>query len=243
MPRQRALDSTKRREICALVSAGYGIRQAARYVRCAASTIRREAQRDPEFHDALCRAELAAQLSPLRAMQQAASTHWRAAAWMLERSDPERFARHDPKSFGPKEARALGKDLLDIFNDANIDPLLRMKIEKRVKATIEYAIRHACDTRRTNRNLRRAMEFFAEKERGSDPVDQFGFAMPDFDALLRPEGQKPAEHWQDASATPQDASTTSEGPPPAVEKTSPGAIEQVNCTTQIPQATDTQGVA
>src|SRR5438270_8837533 len=78
--RPRALDDTKRREICALIAGGCGLREAARYVRCSTNTIRREADRNPEFHDQLRQSEAYAQLSPLRAMQQAVGTHWRAAA-------------------------------------------------------------------------------------------------------------------------------------------------------------------
>src|SRR5437879_4909219 len=69
--RPRVLDETKRREICALVAGGCGLREAAKYVRCSTNTIRREAERNPDFNDQLRRSEMYAQLSPLRAMQQA----------------------------------------------------------------------------------------------------------------------------------------------------------------------------
>src|SRR4051812_24208195 len=86
--RPLALDDAKRREICALVAGGCGLREAARYVRCNINTIRREAERNPEFDERLRNSETYAQLSPLRAMQHAVGTHWRAAAWMLERAFP-----------------------------------------------------------------------------------------------------------------------------------------------------------
>ena len=70
--------------------------------------------RSAEFNDQLRRAEMVAQLSPLRAMQQVASTHWRAAAWMLERAYPKRFARRDPAAFNSRQARKLMKDVLGI---------------------------------------------------------------------------------------------------------------------------------
>jgi transposase-like protein len=56
--RRRALDEVKRREVCALISAGSAIADAARYVGCAASTIHREAMRNPEFREHLRRANL-----------------------------------------------------------------------------------------------------------------------------------------------------------------------------------------
>jgi len=69
--RPRKLDDVKRGEICALIAGGCGLRDAARYVRCDLATIRREAKRNPDFHDQLRRSEAYAQLSPLRAMQSA----------------------------------------------------------------------------------------------------------------------------------------------------------------------------
>src|SRR6478609_8737298 len=74
--RPRALDDAKRREICALIAGGCGLREAARYVRCNINTIRREAERNPDFDERLRRSETYAQLSPLRAMQHAVGTHW-----------------------------------------------------------------------------------------------------------------------------------------------------------------------
>ncbi len=162
--RPRALDETKRREICALLTAGAGIRQAARYVGCSASTIHREAARSEEFREQMRRAEATAQLAPLQSMRQAAQTHWRAAAWMLERSDPDRFGRRHQKTLGPKEIRALARDLLAVFDQEIDHPILRERIAQRVQATIRYAMRHAWDTQRTGSQLRKAMEFFSDKD-------------------------------------------------------------------------------
>ena len=99
--RPRALDEFKRREVCALVSVGCGIEGAARYVGVNPTTIRREALRNQDFHEKLRNAELASELDPLRAMRSAAATHWRAAAWLLERTNPDRFGRRRPDSISP----------------------------------------------------------------------------------------------------------------------------------------------
>jgi hypothetical protein len=177
------LDETKLREICALVSAGCEIREAARYVRCAPSTIRREAERNDEFRQRLDKAKMYADLRPLQAMQQAVGSHWRAAAWMLERTRPGRFARGDPRAVRPRQVRALANDLVDIIDREFIDPLQRDRIEKRVRAAIEYAIHDAGDVRRSGRNLRRAMQYFNEKEENRDPLDSFDFPAPELDPL------------------------------------------------------------
>ncbi|HEY2840209.1 MAG TPA: hypothetical protein VGJ26_13725 [Pirellulales bacterium] len=104
--RPRALNEIKQREVCALVSAGCGIESAARYIGCASSTIRREAERNPQFGEALRAAHLNAELNPLHALRRAAQNHWRAAAWLLERFNPERFARQDVHRLTPKQLQA-----------------------------------------------------------------------------------------------------------------------------------------
>ena len=206
--RPRALDDAKRREICALVAGGCGLREAARYVCCAVKTIRREAERNPKFQEQLSRSEMYAQLSPLRAMQQACATHWRAAAWFLERAFPERFGRRDPTAFGPQQARRLLNEVLDIIGSEIADPFQHERIEKRLRATFEYSLRIACDRRRTAHDLRRAIDFFEQKDRLDDPLAQFGFPTPDVDALLNATRSPRA-------ARPQRPSPQSPAPSPA----------------------------
>lgn len=163
--RPRLLDDTKRREICALVSAGTGLPKAARYVGCSVKTIRRESQRNATFGEQLRRAEMAAQLSPLDALRRAAGTHWRAAAWILERCDPQQFGRPTIVGLGKKEVRRLADDLLKIVRREIDDPFVLERIESQMEATIQYATRSAWDTNRSGHNLKRALEYFARKDR------------------------------------------------------------------------------
>ncbi|TWU25913.1 hypothetical protein [Bythopirellula polymerisocia] len=116
--RPRALaDPHKRREICSLIGIGAGFDEAARHVGCSVATIRREANRDPLFAEQLAVAETAAGLSPLRALRSAASTNWRAAAWLLERTCPERFARRKPELLQPSEVRTMLDEIASIMAD------------------------------------------------------------------------------------------------------------------------------
>lgn len=96
--RKRILaDPEKRRTLCAMIAVGAGLEAAADHVGCSVRTIRREAERDPAFASQLVAARKELLLYPLRAMHAAASTHWRAAAWMLERSFQLRFAHSKPE--------------------------------------------------------------------------------------------------------------------------------------------------
>jgi hypothetical protein len=92
------LDEIKQREILAILTVGCSRRTAARYVGCAVSTIRNTADRDAKFAERLRRAENQHEFTYLGSIQQAAKKpqYWRAAAWVLERVFPEKYARRGP---------------------------------------------------------------------------------------------------------------------------------------------------
>ncbi len=184
--RPRVLDDGKRREICALIAGGCGLREAAKYVHCSVNTIRREAERNVDFAEQLRHSESYARLSPLRAMQAAMGTHWRAAAWFLERAFPEQFARPDAGAFGARKARELMKEVIDIVRAEVFDPFKSDRVEKRIRGAFEYYIRMACDQRKNSHSLRRAMQFFEDKNRVSGPLAEFGIPTPDFSDFTNP---------------------------------------------------------
>lgn len=113
---RRTLDEGKKREIIAILSIGGSQRVAAAYVGCAHSTIWSEARRDPEFAKRLRNGRGFSVVHYLKRVHRAAgdSRHWRAAAWMLERLDPDHF--------GPRKPNTLTQDqvgqLLDGFGHA-----------------------------------------------------------------------------------------------------------------------------
>lgn len=90
----KGLDDYRKREVLAILSVGCSRRTAARYVGCSPSTIQRTAQRDAAFADELRKAELKAQILFMKNIAAAArkEPYWRAAAWALERLNPEEFA-------------------------------------------------------------------------------------------------------------------------------------------------------
>src|SRR3954462_10335499 len=130
--RPRALDNVKLREISALISAGCGLEGAARYVGCAASTIRREARRNPDFNKQLRRAHLAAELGPLNAMRNAAHTHWRAAAWLLERTNAQRFAKQNVRHIKPEHLQQFTEIIGNLLKEEIGDRNTRRRILRRL---------------------------------------------------------------------------------------------------------------
>jgi hypothetical protein len=110
---------------------------------------------------------------------------------MLERTQPERYGRNQKNSMGKRELRALANDLVNIVREEVFDPFVSERIEKRVQATVNYAMRHAWDQRRTGNKLRQAMEFFENKDSQhpwSDPLAAAQEAPYPMDASYAPEG-------------------------------------------------------
>ncbi|MGA2620847.1 MAG: hypothetical protein ABSF26_24765 [Thermoguttaceae bacterium] len=106
---RNVLDEAKRMKILALLSNGSSRRTAACMVGCAPSTITYTAARDPQFAEEIARAERNVEIEALRAIRTAMrqERYWRAAAWVLERKNPDDFAPRPPKMFSQAEVCQL----------------------------------------------------------------------------------------------------------------------------------------
>lgn len=134
MPRPKVLDDVKKREICALVTAGMSLTKVARYVGCHRRTIYNEQQRDPEFAQRMRRAGLAAELNPLETMRRKAATHWRAAAWMIERQDRrEAEDRAEAARFTRAELKVLAERVKEMVSGVVLDPFHGPHIEQKIE--------------------------------------------------------------------------------------------------------------
>ena len=91
--RRRVLDDAKKARLCELIDQeSYSVEQAAESLDVSLRTVQRERKYDQDF-DHEVRLALQDSPDPLKLMEHAARTHWRAAAWLLERTNPEEFAR------------------------------------------------------------------------------------------------------------------------------------------------------
>jgi hypothetical protein len=101
-PRE-ALDAVKRATVVALIRLGASRRMAAGQVGCSHRTIARTAARNPRFAAELAAAESRADAKSLRLIDRATDQekYWRAAAWVLERRDPEEFGQRKPNTYTP----------------------------------------------------------------------------------------------------------------------------------------------
>ena len=134
MPRQRHFNPAKRAQLIALVANGHALKDAAHLTGCSLRTLQREQARDPDFRQDLGRAELDERNAPLQHLQKAAATHWRAAAWLLERTDPARFGRRSPNSYQLADVQIALTTLLEAALSEVYDDEARRHLYKKLAA-------------------------------------------------------------------------------------------------------------
>ena len=162
--RPKKLDEAKRAHVLALVAAGIKLSAAARLVDCDPNTVRNEAHRNRAFARELRRARTQAQIHPLRTMQQAAATNWRAAAWWLERLAPKSFAQSADVKLGQREANKFVADLIQIIDRAVASPVERARLTELLSVAMPTAMRRAWDYRQSRRQLRHALKHLNDQQ-------------------------------------------------------------------------------
>lgn len=150
MARPRSLSESKQHEICAMLACGCTFEAAARYACCNVVTIRREARRNPDFHERLRQATIQAQVTPVNVLHDAASSDWRAAAWLLERTDPGRFAKRSAKTFTEAEVADLLGRLYDIVRREVPSKERRLRIKRQLSALAKATLQPATKPRLPN---------------------------------------------------------------------------------------------
>jgi hypothetical protein len=115
--RRPVLDNVKQGQIIALLAMGFSRREAANYVGCARCTILRTAKRDPKFAENIRQAAYKNEIGCVGKIQKAADKeqNWRAAAWLLERTIPEKYARRGPDVITVEQISRLLSQLTDII--------------------------------------------------------------------------------------------------------------------------------
>ena len=129
------LDEIKRREVLAILAMGSSRQAAAKYVGCAAGTIRVAAQRDPSFAEQLQHAEQQAELNYLSNIRDAAKKpqYWRAAAWVLERRKPGDFASRKAGVMTVEQARQV----LEHFAQIVVEEVPAARQRQRILARLD----------------------------------------------------------------------------------------------------------
>jgi len=136
--RKPILDEYKRREILAILAVGCKKQVAADYVGCSVATIQRTAQRDSKFAEALRRKELQSEIGYLENIRNAArqERYWRAAAWALERLEPEKYGKRTPDVITVEQVGELMTRFAEIIVEEVPVAAYRTNILKRFDAIL-----------------------------------------------------------------------------------------------------------
>lgn len=134
MPRKCILDETKKREILAIIAVGCTRYTAARYVGCRPADIARTIGRDKIFAREVAKSEEAAEVYYLNQIKAAAKKeqYWRAAAWVLERRNPNRYAARGAYTITYDQLARLITQIAEIVGGEIRDADVREKILKRL---------------------------------------------------------------------------------------------------------------
>jgi hypothetical protein len=139
--RRRVLDPAKKVRLCELVAQeSYTVEQAADALDVSLRTVQRERKFDQDF-DHEVRLALQQPPDPLKLMEQAARTHWRAAAWLLERRNPEEYARKPINTANPQQVRAALQFVIEAALRA-VAPEQRVEVYHAIEAACNEA--HDC---------------------------------------------------------------------------------------------------
>jgi len=134
--RPRVLNESKVRHILSVVARGCSLEQAARYVGCAASTIRREARRNPKFGDELRRVLVDSELFALATIREAAGRHWRAGRFLLEHSAAQRAREQNRRPLTRKQLRSFATAIAGVVESEVGDLETRQRVTERLEQVV-----------------------------------------------------------------------------------------------------------
>ena len=137
--RPREFTSELQSEFIGLIAQGSTVAQAAWGVGVSMRTVQRESQCNDEFHHALELAQQAAPVDPAKLMREAARAHWRAAAWMLERADPDRYGKRPASSCSPEKLQAIVNHLIERALEATA-PEQRQAVYQHLRPVADQAL-------------------------------------------------------------------------------------------------------
>ena len=140
----RIMTPERRAKLCELLAESHTLEEASEAIGVSIRTVQRERKRDEDFdHEVL----LALQKTPdpLQLMEQAARKHWRAAAWLLERRNPEEYARKPVNTTSAKKMAAALRFVQEMALEA-VPAEFHKVLYKHVQAAIDEAFRHCFPT-------------------------------------------------------------------------------------------------
>ena len=157
--RPRKLDDIKKSEVVAVLTAGFTRQMAADYVGCSVPTLLNTAARDYRFANQIRQAEMHHQLAQLQTIERAGRDKWQAAAWLLERRNPDSFARRRSDGLTHEDLRATAAFVAELaFRELPAGARERFweRIESHINTFVHRRIDPARGPRRVGGNNRRS---------------------------------------------------------------------------------------
>lgn len=130
-------------QICAMIGVGCSLRTVSRLAGCAESTVRRRLRNNREFAARLRKAEQHCELVCLRQVQLAGQKNWRAAAWLLERSNPLEYGPTKPEVMKPYQVRGILQQFADILTKGIKNPEDRRRVGNDLRELTTHPSRYA----------------------------------------------------------------------------------------------------
>jgi len=137
----RIMTPERQSKLCQLIAESHLIEEAAEEIGVSIRTVQRERKRSEDF-DHEVRLALQKTPDPLKLMEQAARAHWRAAAWLLERQNPEEYARKPVNTTNPKKVATALRYMQEAALEA-VPEEFHEAVYKRLQKAMEQAF-HNC---------------------------------------------------------------------------------------------------
>jgi hypothetical protein len=139
MPPEPLLTEKERQSVISVLLTGGDLSTAADYISRTQAEIRATAAADEDFRAAIERAEPHVELTQLGNISKAAmrEQYWRAAAWMLERRFPNRYARANPRALVPAKIKQLIEGLAEIVLSEVKAATVRIRIVNRLQTLLK----------------------------------------------------------------------------------------------------------
>lgn len=123
---------------------------------CRVDTIRRAGRDDPAFAEQLRQAEARAEILHVRAVGAAAAEvkNWRAAAWLLERLNPDRFGRRKPHVVTAQQVSQTLTEFAEILFEEVPPGPIRRRVLGRLTRLVK-SLRRAAASKNRSHHARR----------------------------------------------------------------------------------------
>ncbi|WP_428303575.1 hypothetical protein [Lacipirellula sp.] len=228
--RERVFTEEMKVKFCELVRKSYSLAEAAQGVGVTLRTVQRYRREEEDFDQEVRMAKLA-KPDPLKLMESAARTHWRAAAWLLERTKPETYARkRGDLASGLKVTKALRLMMETAL--ANTPEEARSELFKHLDKTYEHVLDCCFPSlgpwdRPRDPKMADTPIVFRERAKSAPVIHNYGLGTPDEWSFAAPQPTlAPGSSNRGPNATPPNVGWVLAPTTPSEEQVAPPLTEQ-----------------